>query len=1059
MTITFLESYQLPDLDEANSSQIPALIQLVNMGYTYLSRQQVRDLRQNDNRHYILTDIAFQALRKINSPEVSDQSIYEALADLEKPRLDNGVVKASEYVYSTLMAGQSVQEFINGKKQSPQMHFIDFDNVDNNQFHVTAEFEISENTNRRPDIVLFVNGIPLAVIENKKPSVSVKDAIVQMLRNQQGTQIPKFFLYPQILVATNREDFKYGTMLTPAAFYSEWKVRGEDEFVEKIHQQAFSYQNAPVAANVLQSIGQDLLRSAYHQHDIPFNAQSLGIFCLLHPAHLLDLIRNFVVYDNNVKKIARYQQYYAIKRTLERVKPLENGKRHGGLIWHTQGSGKSLTMVMLVKNLIELVGNPRVIVVTDRTQLDDQIRDTFAACNIKKEVVQAKSAEHLRELIEQKSASVVTTLVHKFAEMKKPLYVDPDPNIFVLVDEAHRTQGGIGREKMLQMLPNACVLGFTGTPLLKKDKATSIEQFGGLIDAYTISEAQEDGAILPLIYQGRFVQQDANCAMDKFFDHIAEDLSKEQKAELSKKFLNSKLIEETTQRVDMIALDIHEHFKENFQGTGLKAQAVLPSKYAAICFKKALDLLGGINSAVIISDSNSSEEEADDQLPEHKKEINHFLAEQKRQQGSLDNYERQQIRSFKDDPDGCEILIVVDKLLTGFDAPVNTALYLAKQLKDHNLLQAIARVNRVYEGKPGKQMKVNGFIFDYSKNAKNLKNALELFSNFAAEDIEKALLNTSEKIADLDKIHQILLDTFKTVLNKDSYEDYIVFLKEDKERRKKFYANVSKMIQELNVCRSLPDFYEKIESTRLDTLSKDLKRFIEIKKITQTVLAERVDFSKYQDQIRKILDKYVTAEGVEVLSKPINLSDVMEFNRFVEDAQNGLSARSKAEAIAAQTQKTIHERWDQDPIFYKKFSDQVKALIETLKTAKKEDLNALLEQTKQLQEEVENYEDNDIPTAIRATKALHPYYRLVRQDLKEKASPEQILQIVQYIGEVLQKERIVDWKTSIEVKRAVRDQLEDFLFDVVKKEMEIPLSMEFIENFINNVWNLATKND
>ena len=509
----------------------------------------------------------------------------------------------------------------------------------------------------------------------------------------------------------------------------------------------------------------------------------------------------------------------------------------------------------------------------------------------------------------------------------------------------------------------------------------------------------------------------------------------------------------------MIALDIHEHFKENFQGTGLKAQAVLPSKYAAICFKRALDLLGGINSAVIISDSSSSEEEADDQLPEHKKEINRFLSEQKRQQGSLDNYERQQIRSFKDDPDGCEILIVVDKLLTGFDAPVNTALYLAKQLKDHNLLQAIARVNRVYEGKPGKQMKVNGFIFDYSKNAKNLKNALELFSNFDAKDIERALLDTSEKIADLDKIHQTLLDTFKTVPNKESYEDYIVFLKEDEERRKKFYADVSKMIQELNVCRSLPDFYEKIPPVKLDLLSKDLKRFIEIKKITQTVMAERVDFSKYEDQIRKILDKYVTAEGVEVLSKPINLSDVMEFNRFVEDAQNGLSDRSKAEAIAAQTQKTIHERWDQDPIFYKKFSDQVKALIETLKTAKKEDLNALLHQTKQLQEEVENYEDNDIPTAIRDTKALHPYYRLVRQDLKEKASPEQMLQIVQYIGEVLQKERIVDWKTSIEVKRAVRDQLEDFLFDVVKKEMEIPLSVEFIENFINNVWNLATKND
>lgn len=1050
--------YQLPDLDEANSSQIPALIQLVNMGYTYLSRQQVRDLRNNDPRSYILKDIAFKALRRINPPYISDQSIYEALADLEKPRLDNGIIKASEHVYTTLMAGQSVQEFINGRKQSPQLRFINFDDFSKNDFHVTAEFEIMEDANRRPDIVLFVNGIPFAVIENKKPSVSVKDAIMQMLRNQQGSQVPKFFLYPQILVATNCEKLKYGTMLTPTSFYSEWKVRGKNEFVQQIQKDAFVSQNKEISAEVLNTIGQDLLRSSYKQHEISLNAQNLGIFCLLHPKKILDIVRNFIIYDNNVKKIARYQQYYAIKRILEKVQIVEEGKRKGGLIWHTQGSGKSLTMVMLVKNLIELVNNPRIIVVTDRKQLDGQIRDTFAACNIKKGVKQATSAQHLRELIEQKSFDVVTTLIQKFEEMKNPLYVDKDKNIFVLVDEAHRTQSGVGREKMLQMLPDACILGFTGTPLLKKDKATSISQFGGLIDAYTISEAQDDGAVLPLVYQGLFVEQDANKAMDSFFEQVSADLTKEQKAELSRKFVSSKLIEETSQRVEMIALNVHQHFKDNFQGTGLKAQAVLPSKYAAICFKKALDLLGGINSVVIISDS-ANLDEAEDELPEHKKEINQFLAEIKRQYGSLDVYEQQQIRSFKEDSEGVELLIVVDKLLTGFDAPVNTALYLAKQLKDHNLLQAIARVNRIYEGKAGKQMKVNGFIFDYSKNAKNLKNALELFSNFDANDIEKALLDTTEKIADLEKIHNKLLTSFSTIQNKNSYEDYIEYLKEDEDRRKKFYEDVSTMIKELNVCRSLPDFYSKITPEKLDYLAKDLKRFIEIKKITQTVMAERVDFSKYEDQIRKILDKYVTAEGVEVLSKPINLSDVMEFNRFVEDANNGLSARSKAEAIAAQTQKTISERWEQDPIFYDKFSRQVKAIIESLRMAKKEDLDSLLQQTKKLQKEVDDYEDNDIPESIRKQKLLHPYYRLLRQELNEKASQEQLMEIAQSISKIIQQEKIVDWKENIEVKRRVRDILEDFFFDEVKGAMSVDISVEFIENFIENVWNLATKND
>lgn len=1051
--------YQLPDLDEANASQIPALIQLVNMGYTYISRQQMREIRKNDFRSYILKDIAFTALRKINSSNISDQSIYEALADLEKPRLDNGIIKASEHIYTTIMAGQSVQEFINGKKQSPQLRFIDFEKPENNSFHVTAEFEIMEDSNRRPDVVLFVNGIPLAVIENKKPSVSVKDAVVQMLRNQQVNQTPKFFLYPQILIATNRKNLKYGTMLTEASFYSEWKVRGDDVFVKQIENEALATQNKELSSDILNIIGQDLLRSSYKQHKIDLNAQNLGIFCLLHPERILDIVHNFIIYDNNIKKIARYQQYYAIKRILNKVQIFTDGKREGGLIWHTQGSGKSLTMVMLVKNLIELVNNPRIIVVTDRKQLDGQIRDTFAACSIKKDVEQAESAEHLRELIAHKSSDVVTTLIHKFAEMKNPLYIDTDRDIFVLVDEAHRTQSGVGREKMLQMLPNACILGFTGTPLMKKDKATSIQQFGGLIDSYTISEAQEDGAILPLIYQGLFVEQDAHNAMDTFFDRISENLTKEQKAELSRKFVSSKLIEETSQRIEMIACNVHDHFKKNFQGTGLKAQVVMPSKYAAICFKQALDLLGGINSKVIISDSTGLEDEMDDELPEHKKAINQFLSEIKRQYGSLDSYEQRQIRSFKEDFKGVELLIVVDKLLTGFDAPVNTALYLAKQLKDHNLLQAIARVNRIYEGKPGKQMKVNGFIFDYSKNAKNLKNALELFSNFDPKDIDKAMLNTSEKISIMDKIHDELLNTFKTVSNKDSYEGYIDFLKQDEDMRKKFYADVSTMIKELNVCRSLPDFYEKISSDKLDLLAKDLKRFIEIKKIAQTVMAERVDFSKYEDQIRKILDKYVTAEGVEILSKPINLNDVVEFNRFIEDNKNGLSARSKAEAIAAQTQKTISERWEQDPIFYDKFSKQVKAIIESLRVAKKEDLDALLTQAKTLQSEVENYEDNDIPLNIRENKACHPYYRLMRDELKNEAGKECLEKIAQKIVSIIQNEKIVDWKENVEVKRVVWDQLEDFFYDEVKGNMQLNISIEFIEKIVENIWNLAIKND
>ena len=1048
----------LPDFDEISSSQLPALVQLANMGYEYLPRHKAMEMRGNNTREYILHDIAFNALRRINSKDISDQSIKEAIAALSKPHMDNGIIKASEQIYSYLTAGCSVQEFINGKKQSPQLRFIDFENPQNNSFHATAEFEISGDASRRPDIVLFVNGIPVAVIECKKPSVPVKEAITQMLRNQQGGQVPVFFLYAQILAATNRQYFKYGTMLTPASFYSEWKIRGEDSFVSSMEQQALESQNTPLKRPLLQVIRQDLYHSSYKQEKIPLNAQNTGIFCLFSPKNLLEIMRNYIIYDNGKKKIARYQQYYAVKNILERIKDKdENGRRKGGLVWHTQGSGKSLTMVMLVKNIMEIVNRPRIIVVTDRTQLDNQIRDVFAACSIKKDVIQAESSSHLKKLIEDKHLNVITTLIHKFAEMKYPLYVDNDPDIFVLTDEAHRTQSGIGRGNMLQMLPKACVLGFTGTPLMKKDKTNSIQQFGGLIDAYTISEAQDDGAVLPLVYQGLYVNQDANTAMDAFFNQISQGLTQQKKADLMRKFTTSKLIEETSQRIEMIALSVHKHYKENFQGTGLKAQAVLPSKYAAICFKQAMDLLGGINTAVIISDSASNERESEEyELPEHKKAVSAFLAEQKRLYGSLDSYEKTTVKDFIQNPDGCEMLIVVDKLLTGFDAPADTALYLAKQLKDHNLLQAIARVNRIYEGRPGQQVKANGFIFDYSKNARNLKSALELFSNFDAKDIYKALLDTDEKIASLIELHKKMLAMFA---GKDNYEECVSMLKEDETVRKEFYGNVNEFISGLSVCRALPDFYEKISPSQLKKLSEDLKRFIEIKKITHTAMAESIDFSKYEDQIRRLLNKYVTAETAEEISKPINLSDIKEFNRFIEDEKNGLSARSRAEAIASQTQKTIQERWEQDPVFYEKFSRQVKAVIEQLRIAKKEDMDSLLEQAKTLQRQAENYEDNDIPQEIRPNKRLHPYYRLLRQDLKGKATQSQISIISEKIDEIIQKEKIVDWKDNIEVKRKTRDQLEDYFFDTVKGEMGIDISIEYIDSMIENVWNLAGKNE
>ena len=1072
----------LPDFDEASASQIPALLELVNLGYTYITRAKISKLREGTSQ-YILRDIAFEALREINGGDVSDKSIHDAIFEAEQIDMGGGVFRASEEVYSLLLAGRAVSELINGRRVSPQMKFIDFNEPRNNQFHVCAEFELSEGSlsgscsNRRPDIVLFINGFPFAVIENKKESVKVAEAVTQMIRNQGHNETPKFFLYPQILIATNVRELKYGTMQTPQKFYTHWKEK--DAVQDAYDAEIAKVINKVVEPEIVKQIANDLIRQEYVQ---PRNArkvteQDRGIYSLLRQDRILDLTRNFILYDNNVKKVARYPQYFAIKKALAKLKTFdERGKRQGGLIWHTQGSGKSLTMVMLVKCLIDDpdIVLPRIIVVTDRRDLDKQISDTFAACNIKKDVKRTRNSKELLKLIKEKDQRVITSLIHKFEASKASRdFVDDDPNVFIFIDEAHRSQAGKANIELNLVLPNACQIGFTGTPLMKHEKRknkkipgkvikASERKFGGIIDAYTISEAEADGVVLPLIYQPRFVEQRVQQALlDKFYEQITQDLTEDQKKDLQKKFSSSKIVEETSQRIETIALDIMEHYKQ-FLDTGLKAQIVAPSKYAAVMFQKAFDLCCGdmhvATTEVIISDTADKTE--DDKLPEHKKIVAEWLKNEKHKHGkSLDAREKNLINEFKKNPEGVRMLIVVDKLLTGFDAPRNTFLYLAKQLKDHNLLQAIARVNRLFEGDDKKEAKVNGFVIDYSKNAKNLYDAMELFSNYDPEDIERALLNSEEKIQELENVYQELHSIFNTVKNNQDTEEYVRVLEKDVETREQFYELVNEFVKQFSTCQMLYDFTQKFDADKLHRYQDDLKRFVELKKIEKAKNAEEVDFSKYEDPIRRILDKYVSSEYVVELSKPLQIRESDEFNEYIANTEHGLSEKSQAEAIAAQTQKTINENYHRDPEFYKRFSDKIEKLLADLKDAKKEDLKALLGMAQDYQGHVDSYEANDIPDPIKDKKEYHPYYRNLQSKLESHSvPPNQLCNMVKVMHTLIKEHKIVDWHRNIEVERQVRIALEDYLFDVAKEEFGIPLGTDEIDDVITQIWDLAVEN-
>lgn len=1058
------------NFDEAKQSQLPFVEMLIALGYKYISADEVMQERGGDEAKFLLRNIASQALMNINSYEhngqeykFSEKDVFDAVDELENIKYE-GLIDTSREVYNTIMptsGGKTIRVFYDGKNISKSFRFIDFKNPKNNIFHVAVEYPAMGKSGIRPDIVCFVNGIPFAVIENKKSSVKIEEAIDQMNRNQGPDRCPKLFVYPQILIGTNDKEMRYGTTGTPTKFYASWKEK--------------SVSGKEIDARVQELIVQKIDKDLYSKICIDLNGatighkqiikrltteQDKGVVSIFEPARLLDLAKNYIIYDAGVKKIMRYQQYFAVNKMLERIEEKTDGvdgeKRKGGLVWHTQGSGKSLTMVMFVKALIEdpNILNPRVIIVTDRRDLDKQISGTFKNCGLKKNIVQATSGKHLLDLIKDKNLSVVTTLVHKFesASRKKVGFIDKDKNIFVLIDEAHRTQSGIANLEMNRIIPNACYVGFTGTPLLKKDKE-SWKKFGGYIDKYTIDDALADSIILPLIYEGRYVDLVENREqIDRRVEQLTKDLSEENKKDLQK-FVGAKVVKDNPHRIADIAYDIELHYIEQFQGSGLKAQIVAPSKFAAVSFQKYFEISGKVRTAVVISGESGIV--ADDD--KHRKEVVGYLEKIRVKYRNLDSYEKDAIDSFKHNDVGVEILIVVDKLLTGFDAPRNTVLYLVKDLRDHNLLQAIARVNRLFDNKV--LPKTAGYIVDYSENAKNLNTVMKLFGNYDDEDVKSTLIDIKEKINDLEQSYAGVHDIFKEIKNKRDDEEYIKFLggkneEEGEQKRKLFYEALNNFLRNFNECLVLQDFVHEFKY--VDMYKKDVKKLVELRRAVNLQYADHIDFSSYKRSLVHILDRYVDAQGVELLTKQVNINDTKQFDEAIEELG---SDKSKAEAIAAQTERTIRENFNTDPEFYHRFSDVIHDILEQMRQGKLADLEAL-QQMKEVKNKVISKKDVNIPQILHLKKGADIFYRNLQEDFAEKnLDDDMYVQIISDVYDILKKESIVDWYKNTEVKRIMSNKIDDYFYDIVKKENGIGLSSKETQNIINKTMQLAENNN
>ncbi len=1053
------------NFDEARQSQLPALELLINMGFTYLPRIKVDVLRDGDHNKCLLRDVAFEALSKINSFEVrgeehrfSDKNIYDAIDELENLPLE-GLQDTTKKIYHMIMTngGKTIKEVVNGKSGSYNFRFFDFANPENNAFHVTAEFPMNgKRENKRPDIICFVNGIPIVVIENKKSGTAVEEALDQMVSNQQPDCTPKLFVFSQLLIGTNMSECLYGTTGTPKKFYAAWREKIIDSDEQKKYEQSIQFLiKKPVEKELYEQVCADLHGATRHHAqliDRKITDQDRGLYGLLRPERLLRLMRSFILFDAGKKKVARYQQFFAVEKILERVELEEQGtngkKRQGGIVWHTQGSGKSLTMVLFVKALIEdphLV-NPRVIVVTDRVDLDKQISETFRNCNLKKDVIRANTGKHLLELVKEKTPAVVTSLVHKFesAGRMRSDFTDEDKNIFVLIDEAHRTQGGIANAEMRRAIPNACFIAFTGTPLLKKEK--SQHQFGEFIDKYTIDDALKDDVILPLIYEGRFVDLKQNKEkVDRHVERITKDRTPEERRELQK-YVDSKVIKSNPHRIAEIAYDVEDHFKNQFQNSGLKAQLVAPSKYSAILFQQIFEQSGLIKTAVVISETKAEEDETDD----HKREVALYLKGIAANYNGLESYEKEVIESFKHNPDGIEILIVVDKLLTGFDAPCNTVLYLTKELRDHNLLQAIARVNRIFENE--KRQKTSGFIIDYSQNAENIRNAMELFSNYDADDVKKALIDTDEKIRELEDSYDALETLFKGIEKKKDTEEYIQFLADD-QKRDQFYKEFRQFIKNLDECLSLNDFANKFMN--LDTFKKELKRYAELRKSAQLKYADKTDLKDYKAQLVKILDEYIDAEEVEPLTGQININDKVAFDKALEDLG---SDKSRAEAIASQMSRTITEQAEKDPEFYRRMSDKIDKILAEMRTGKLADAQALIKM-REAKEQMTTKKDESIPEKIAKIAGADIFYRNLYPILSSHSlSDEHIETVVCDVFAIVRSGATIDWHRLTDAQRALKNQIDDYVYDEIKTKHSLDLSNEDLATIVNKVLDLALEN-
>ncbi len=1008
---------QSPSTAEIYSAHIPALQTLTSMGWSFMSAADCMALR-GSNKVIILKSILIDELKKRHfefkgqTYPLSPNAIDQIVRDLSSPGMQEGLLTASERLYNAMTLGITVTEFVEGKRHSVTVKIIDWEIPENNSFHVTEEYEILSHDGthtRRPDLVCLINGLPLIVIEAKRPDSGnpnksmVEEGISQSIRNQKSDEIPHLFAYSQLLLSVSGTEGKYATTKTPKKFWANWREEEIDEV------QFSQIKNKALPHDLKNALLNDKPRSVQNHFEKLWEGEQFVtdqdrlLISLLSKDRILEFIRFFILYDRKIGKVAaRYQQVFGIKALVSRISTLRpDGGREGGVIWHTTGSGKSLTMVFLCKALLlhQNLTQCRVLVITDRVDLEKQLARTFLqggalgeTKGLKKEENRAKAStgRDLAKRIGKGNERIIFSIINKFGTAAKlPECYNPSENFIVLIDEGHRSQSGENHERMRKALPNASYVAFTGTPLLKNDKTTN--KFGSIVHTYTMQRAVDDGTVTPLLYEERQPVLDINAnAIDNWFEKITTNLTAQQQSDLKQKYSKRGQVYGSAARIQLIAWDIAVHFDQNFKklGKDLKGQLATDSKLSAIRYKKELDATGLVSSAIIISPPDTREGHSDvdeTELPEVQQWWKDNIS------GDPEEYERNTIEDFSEagDPD---ILIVVDKLLTGFDEPKNAVLYIDKPLKEHNLIQAIARVNRLHEEKKF------GLLIDYRGILKELDTAITSYHDLAErtqggfdiDDIDGLYSDVATEYKRLPSLHERLWSIFDKVQNKSDREQFRHVLIPDlavddsgvsTDRRQKVREDFYQALTEFGMCLKIAlgsrSFFEdtSINEQQIETYKRDLKFFSELRREAKKDAQETIDYSAYEDQIRRLVDRHVVGENVKDADGVYLVNELGKSEN--PEGWSDEKLKNETDIIRTRVKKTIEQELADDPYAQAYFSELLKQAIAEAEALFEHPFKqyALFEEFEQ---EVNQRNLQDIPDKLQGNKHASAYFGILK---------------------------------------------------------------------------------